>query len=280
MAKQTAAAGKKTKTVTPEFKIFVVILLFLLTALRLALIYFFPQTEVISDKVYLFVALYIIFYLWIQEMIDYHKLIKINEELRDAHEQLQAAEIDTISSLIKAEEAKDVYTRGHSERVTKIALAIAEEMGLGDEEKRLIGRSGLLHDIGKIGISDAVLNKKEKLSDEEWQLIKNHSENGVKILEPLKFLEIERRIILAHHERYDGKGYPQGLRGEDIRRESLILAVADAFDAMNSKRSYRDPLTPEAILAELNRCKGYQHSAAVVDAFLRALKKKPELWVR
>lgn len=280
MSDQIGVTAKKPKSVSPGFKIFVVVLLFLLTALRLALVYFFPQTEVISDKVYLFVALYIIFYLWIQEMIDFHKLIKINNELREAHEQLQAAEIDTIASLIKAEEAKDVYTRGHSERVTKLALAIAEEMGLSEEEKRLIGRAGLLHDIGKIGISDAVLNKKEKLTDEEWQLIKSHSENGVKILEPLKFLEIERRIILAHHERYDGKGYPQGIRGEDIRRESLILAVADAFDAMNSKRSYRDSLTPEAILAELNRCKGAQHSTEVVDAFLHVLKKKPELWVK
>src|SRR3989338_4298937 len=124
--------GAYYKRVSHSFKIAVVILLFILTAIRLALVFYFPATDIISDKVFLSVVLFIVFYLWIQEFLDFHQLMVMNRDLQEAHEQLKAAEIDTIASLIKTEEAKDVYTSGHSERVTRIALALAEEMNLNE----------------------------------------------------------------------------------------------------------------------------------------------------
>ena len=266
--------------VSNAFKLSMVVLLFALTLIRLACTLYFPSVEIISDKILLAVTLFIVIYLWIREVRDYQRLLSLHKDLQKTNEQLKASEIDTIASLIKAEEEKDGYTRGHSDRVTKIALAIAEEMNLDEEKKKLIERAGILHDIGKIGICDSILCKKEKLTDEEWRVIKSHPDKGDKILEPLKFLPKEREIILSHHERYDGKGYPRGLKGDQIRVEALILAVADAFDAMNSARSYRQPLSKEAMMSELEKSRGTQHSAKVIDALLRLLKKRPDLWER
>lgn len=271
---------KKYGSVSYDFKIATVILLFMLTLLRLALLSYFPSTEIISDKNFLFIVLFIVSYLWIQELIHYYRLVAINQELEESHGQLKEAEIDTIATLIKTEEAKDLYTKGHSERVTEISLTIAEEMHLDSESRRTIARAGILHDLGKIGISDTVLNKKDPLNSAEWRIIQAHPENAVKILSPLKFLATEREVILSHHERYDGKGYPRGLKGGDICLEALILAVADAFDAMNSKRSYRAPLVKDAVIKELIQGKGTQHSADAVDTLLSLLKKKPQLWER
>ncbi|MDP3790511.1 MAG: HD domain-containing protein [Candidatus Omnitrophota bacterium] len=271
---------KRNSGVSNAFKLSMVVLLFALTFIRLACALYFPSIEIISDKILLAITLFIVVYLWVKEVRDYHRLLRLHKNLQITNEQLKASEIDTIAALIKAEEEKDGYTRGHSDRVTKISLAIAQEMNLDNEKKRLIERAGILHDIGKIGICDSILCKKEKLTDEEWLVIKSHPDKGDKILEPLKFLPTERDIILSHHERYDGKGYPRGLKGSQIRIEALILAVADAFDAMNSARSYRQPLSKEVITSELEKSRGTQHSAEVVDYFLRLLKKRPELWER
>lgn len=268
----------KSKNVSHGFKVSMVILLFFLTIFNLIDAFHMPDIDIISDRIHLAVALIIVAYLWIQEVRDYHNLLSLNKDLIKSHEQLKQAEMDTITSLIKAEEEKDEYTRGHSERVTKISMAIAEEMNLDSETKNIMERAGILHDIGKIGISDVILNKKEKLTDDEWEIIKSHSRKGDEILEPLKFLSTERKIILHHHERYDGKGYPAGLKGDDIRQEALILAVADAFDAMNSARSYRKPLSKEAIISELEKSSGTQHSPKVVETLFQLLKKRPDLW--
>ncbi len=273
-------AVKESRSISHSFKITMVILLFVLTSIRLGMVSYFPESEIISDKVLLFVILFIVAYLWMQELKDYHNLRILNKNLEEAHEHLKQAEIDTISSLIQTEEEKDHYTHGHSERVTRIAVAIAGEMGLGKEEKRIVERSGMLHDIGKIGIGDAILGKPGKLTEDEWNIIKEHPGKADKILEPLKFLLIEREIILSHHERYDGKGYPRGLKGNEIRREALILAVSDAFDAMNSQRSYRAPLSKDAIIAELTKGRGTQHSPEVVDAIFRLLEKNVNFWQR
>jgi len=271
---------ERNSGVSNAFKLSMVALLFMLTVIRLACVLYFPSVEIISDRILLAVTLFIVVYLWVREVRDYQRLLRLHKELQKTNEQLKASEIDTIASLIKAEEEKDGYTRGHSDRVTKIALAIAEEMNLDEEKKKLIERAGILHDIGKIGICDSVLCKMEKLTDAEWSIIKSHPDKGDKILEPLKFLHTERDVILSHHERYDGKGYPRGLKGDQIRIESLILSVADAFDAMNSARSYRQPLSKEVIISELEKSRGTQHSAEVVDSFLKVLKKIPELWER
>jgi putative nucleotidyltransferase with HDIG domain len=263
-----------------NFKITMVVLLFVLTSAKLGQIMYLPDFEIISDKMLLFVVLFIVAYLWIQELRDYHRLSGLHRELQQSHLHLKEAEIDTIASLVNVVEAKDPYTCGHSERVTKIALAIADEMKLSEDSKSLISRVGVLHDIGKIGISDAILHKKESLTEEDWKVIKEHPDKAVRILEPLKFLSAVRDVIAGHHERYDGTGYPRGLKGEEISIETLVLAVADAFDAMNSRRAYREPMSKETIAGELKNGRGAQHAVAVVDALFKVLEKKPRLWER
>jgi len=266
------------RSISRNFKLTTVILLFLLTAIRLGLYFSFPNSEIISDKVFLSIVFSIVTYLWIQEVRDYYFLLALNKNLEEAHEQLERSEVETIASLIKTEEAKDLSTCGHSERVTRIAVAIAEEMRLSPEAIKIISRAGILHDIGKINISDAILFKKEKLTDAEWEIIRSHPEEAARILEPLKFLSKERDIILDHHERYDGTGYPRGLKADEIPIESAILSVADTFDAMNFVRPYRDALGEKEIIIELTMSSGKQHSPQVVDVFLGLLKKRPELW--
>ena len=268
----------KYHNVSHGFKIAMVALLFFLILIRLGLLLYLPKEDVLPDEMLLAVFLFIVSYLWFRERKDYHSLLVLTRDLDAAYSALKRAHIDTITALIKAEEEKDLYTKGHSERVKTISLVIAEEMHLDKESKKIIARSGILHDIGKIGIADAILNKKEKLTDAEWEIIKSHPEKAIHILEPLKFLVAEKKAILNHHERYDGKGYPSGHKGKEICHEALILAVADAFDAMNSKRAYRDPLSRESIITILRQCRGTQHSAEVVDTFLKLLEKSPELW--
>lgn len=274
---------EKTKTkgydsTSYNFKIAMVALLFFLTLIRLSFVFYFPNVEIVSDKVLLFVILAIVFYLWIKEIQDYYHLLKLNKKLEEAHEQLKQAEIDTIASLIKAVEAKDLYTHGHSERVTEISLEIANELGLSSESRQLLGRAAVLHDVGKIGIADSVLNKKEPLTKDEWEMIKSHSEEAMKILRPLRFLTQEREIILSHHEHFNGSGYPQALKGNQIMREAMILSIADSFDAMKSQRPYRQALTREQIISELKKSRGTQHDPQVVDALFSLLEKKPQLW--
>ena len=271
---------KGYRSVSHSFKLVVVALLFFLILLRLGILFYYPDADILSDKVTLFVILFIAAYLWIQELRDYYVLLGLHKGLQRSYEQLKQAEIDTIASLIKTEEEKDVDTKGHSERVAKISLAIADEMGLNGEAKNALFRAGILHDIGKIGVNDAILNKIEKLTDAEWEVIKTHPRLAVEILEPLKFLTRERNIIISHHEHYDGKGYPDGIKGEEICLESRIMAVADAFDAMNSRRAYREALPREKIVSELKGARDTQLSAQIVDIFLALLEKNPDFWKR
>ncbi|MBM3244504.1 MAG: HD-GYP domain-containing protein, partial [Candidatus Omnitrophica bacterium] len=270
--------------ISHNFKIAMVAVVFFLALFRLLDIFYLPAfspgVDLISDKIILTVVLLVLVYLWIQETKDYNTLLTLNKDLEASHEQLKQAEIESISALIKAEEAKDPYTVGHSERVTKISVAIAEEMNLGEDFQLTLYRAGLLHDIGKIGIKDAILLKKEKLTDDEWEIIKSHSTKGAAILKPLKFLSEEIEIILDHHERFDGKGYPYGLKGDEIPLGALIIAVADAFDAMNSLRPYREPLARNVIIEELKKGQGTQHKAEISDTFLRLLEKRPQMWAR
>ncbi len=139
------------------------------------------------------------------------------------------------------------------------------------QEIRHIRYAGYLHDIGKIGISDAILNKDGRLTDEEWQIIRKHPGMALEILNPLKFLPEEKVIIKHHHERYDGKGYPDGLSGEDIPLGARIMSVADSFDAMNSKRPYRNALSKEKIISELKFSRGTQLDSSIVNVFLEML---------
>ena len=263
--------------VTHGFKITIFLLLFALMAFR---IIYNNASEIVPDHFLLLVAASIVVYLWWQELRDYYRLASLHNDLKKSYEQLKRSEVDTIATLARALEAKDLYTSGHSERVTKVALAIADEMKLPREKKEVILRSGMLHDIGKIGLEDSILNKKEELTEDEWRAIKMHPLKAFEMLKPLKFLSAVRDAILSHHEHYDGSGYPYGLKGPEISPEAMILAVADAFDAMNSRRAYREPLDKKDIIAEFNKLRGSKYAPEVIDAFLALLEKNPALWKR
>lgn len=192
--------------------------------------------------------------------------IRLNKELRTSY-------IDTIKALVYAMEAKDQYSRGHSERVTKYSLWIARAMGLSSRERELISQAGALHDIGKISIDLSILHKPSKLTAEEMKMVFQHPVVGYNIIRPIEFLKEVRNCIQEHHEHFDGRGYPFGKKGEQILLESRILAVADAFDAMTTMRPYRRALTQKEALTELERCAGSQFDPPIVSSFSRSLAR-------
>jgi len=177
-----------------------------------------------------------------------------------------------VSALASSIDAKDPYTHGHSKRVTMYSLAIANALGLDDEEKEDLELAGYLHDIGKIGMPQDILQKPMTLSDDEFEVVKRHPANGVKILENLKNLKNVSKFILHHHERMDGTGYPSGLAGEDIPLGSRILAVADAFDAITSNRPYRKASRTKEALLEIEINAGRQFDPVVVGVFVSLVR--------
>lgn len=179
--------------------------------------------------------------------------------------------IDTLNALVTSIEAKDPYTHEHSQRVTEYAMSVARLMGLGEDEIEMLNFAAMLHDIGKIGVRDDVLTKPGKLTNEEYDVIKLHPIVGERIVKPLGLVREEVAIIRHHHERFDGRGYPDGLKGDQIPVLARIVAVADAFDAMTSTRSYRRALPVEAAVSEMQRCSGVQFDPDVVSAIVDGL---------
>lgn len=194
------------------------------------------------------------------------------------YEDLEASYLSAVRALANSIDAKDAYTRGHSERVARYSMEIGRVMGLNAAEIKNLHIGALLHDIGKIGISEAIINKDSKLTDAEYQEIKTHPARGASIIEPAKFLREKVPLIKFHHERFDGKGYPDGLKGESIPLMARIVCAADSFDAMTSKRAYRDIMPLEEARKELLRCSGSQFDPRIVSAFLEVLtdEKKVE----
>jgi PAS domain S-box-containing protein/putative nucleotidyltransferase with HDIG domain len=176
-----------------------------------------------------------------------------------------------IVSFANTIDAKSPWTKGHSERVTDYSLAIAREMNFQLRKMDILKIASLLHDTGKIGIPDAILDKDSKLSDEEYQILKKHPEKGEEILKPIKELEEILPIIRSHHERLDGRGYPDGLRGERIPLDSRIISVTDSYDAMVSDRPYRPSKGRDFAVSELKRNSGTQFDPAIVEIFLKIL---------
>jgi len=177
-----------------------------------------------------------------------------------------------VRNLSNSLEEKDKYTRNHCERVTKYSLAIAKKMRLNEEELLGLEFAGLLHDIGKIGIPSEIINKEGMLTSEEYEVIKKHPELGYELLKSMTFLDSSSKILLQHHERIDGKGYPYGLEAHEIDKLAKILAVADAYDAMTTVRPYRmDKLTNEQAIVEFVRHKNTQFDEFVVDVFVDIL---------
>jgi len=181
---------------------------------------------------------------------------------------------ESIETFIGFIDAKDTYTNGHSKRVAIYTRHIAEEMGYTGEELDRIYYIALLHDCGKIGVPDNILMKPGKLTDEEFEIIKSHTVRGGEILSNFKSLKDAGEGALYHHERYDGKGYPKKLSGEDIPLIARIICVADSFDAMNSNRVYRKKLTREYIISEIEKDKGLQFDPKIADIMLRLLKER------
>lgn len=206
--------------------------------------------------------------------VEQMKTIKeVNSKLEIAYSDLADAYRGIVESLRLAVDAKDSYTKNHSDRVAYYSVLIGKKLGLSDEDLHTLHDGALFHDIGKIGIPDAILRKPGKLTDEEYDDIKNHPSIGAKIITPAKIFTNIIPIVKHHHERFDGKGYPSSLAGKDIPLLSRIVCVADSFDAMTSDRSYRPRFTLYKALEELENCKGIQFDPDVVDAFILAIKE-------
>lgn len=189
------------------------------------------------------------------------------------HYKLKKEMENTVHSLAAAIEAKDPYTKGHSTRVAEYSLHIADKLSLPPQQREAIQMAGLLHDIGKIGIKEEILLKRGSLSPEEFQLIREHPLISIKILEPLEFSAPIIHAIRQHHERWDGRGYPDGLKGDKISLEGRIISVADAYDAMTSSRPYRLALDQERVTQELKLGAAKQFDPAIVKVFLEVLEK-------
>lgn len=184
--------------------------------------------------------------------------------------------IDTINAFSSALEAKDEYTNGHSQRVSRYCAWICEELNLSRDRTRSLHYASLLHDIGKIGIPESILNKRERLTEEEMMFVRRHPEIGAQMLGNIAFLQREVRMIRAHHVHYDGSGYPDNALEDSRLLETQILCVADSFDAMTSDRAYRSAMPLELAIDEMRRCSGTQFSPEVVDALIRAIRRRQQ----
>ncbi|MGY5045919.1 HD-GYP domain-containing protein [Streptomyces sp. 900105755] len=185
----------------------------------------------------------------------------------------RAAHQATIRALVQAVDIKDGYTRGHSERVGQASVMIARELGMADDRVEVLRFAGILHDVGKLGVPTRLLRKNGPLTPEERRIIELHPEYGHEMVRGISFLGEARAAILHHHERIDGSGYPYGLAGGQIPESARVVAVADAFDAMTSTRSYSRARPVAAAVTELRRCAGRQFDAGIVDALARALAR-------
>ena len=196
-----------------------------------------------------------------------HLEVKVAEQAK----KIRASFLSAITSLAYALEAKDKYTNGHSQRVADISVAIAKELDLPQESIERIRLAGLVHDIGKIGVRESVLNKPGRLTDEEFQHVQDHPEIGEHILAPIADDAEILRMVRNHHERYDGTGYPDRLKGNQILLGARILMVADAYEAMTSERPYRKAMKEDTAFIEIEHGKGTQFDPEIADAFLRCV---------
>lgn len=201
---------------------------------------------------------------------------KINDELKSTYDKLESAYMETIEILRFTVEAKDAYTKGHSDRVSAYSVLIGEALGLPEEDLKTLKIGGLFHDIGKIGIPDSILLKTTKLDDEEYSEIKNHPAIGAHILSNATIFKDIIPIVKHHHERFDGHGYPGKLKGEEIPYLARIATVADSFDAMTSKRSYRDSLPIDVVKEEIKKNSDTQFDPEIAEVFLKILDEQPE----
>jgi putative nucleotidyltransferase with HDIG domain len=201
-----------------------------------------------------------------------------SQELLDSYRRLQERSLEAIASLNATVDARDPYTAGHSARVQRIALAVADELGLKRDRVEAVRYGSLFHDIGKIAVPDAILSKPASLTPQEYEVIKRHPVDGADIVSKLGSLREAVPLIRHHHERWDGRGYPEGLGADAIPEEAFIIGLADAWDAMTSDRPYRPALSVEVAANEVRAGSGTQFAPSVVDAFFAALRRRPALF--
>jgi len=204
------------------------------------------------------------------------KVLEQTGQIRSAMEELNLTYDHTLTTLVRALDAREKETGSHSERVMNYTILLAETMGIRAAEVAIMARGALLHDIGKIGVSDNILLKPAKLDEVEWRHMKQHPQMGYDILSGIKFLKAPAEVVYAHHERYDGTGYPKGLRGSEIPLGARIFSLVDTLDAMTSDRPYRRALPFSAVLAEVERCIGSQFDPSIAATFLSIPKDKWE----
>jgi HD-GYP domain-containing protein (c-di-GMP phosphodiesterase class II) len=214
----------------------------------------------------------------------YQQTLRYAEDVRRLYQQVQRAIYQSLLGLANALEAKDAYTKGHSERVGAWSRGVATALGLPPAEADMIGQAGLLHDIGKIGIPEAVLRKPGALADEEWAVMRNHPLIGAQIVAPFDFFASGALMIRHHHERCDGSGYPDGLVADEIPFGARIIAVADVYDALTSSRPYRAALPHAAVIAHLEAMAGRTFDGEAVAAFVQLIQTlsttKPDVGAR
>ena len=198
------------------------------------------------------------------------------QELDDEKEAYEELTLETLSSLARVIDAKDHYTVGHSFRVAAYAKGMAQRLGFSFTDTEQLYFAGLVHDVGKIGISEAIIAKPGKLTEREFEIIKSHPALGGDILKGIKQFKVFKQVARSHHERYDGNGYPDKLKGEDIPYEARIVTICDTFDAMTSDRSYRKALTDEKALQELRDCSGTQFDPELVKVFIELYNSFPD----
>lgn len=225
-----------------------------------------------------FVGIAILILLFINVIYTIHIIRDIikrqqQEELDKRKKNIEEMSLQLMQMLSTTIEAKDEYTKGHSHRVAEYSVLIARELGWNEKELSNLKNAAHLHDIGKIAIPDTILNKPSKLSEEEFSIIKEHTIIGANILKNISLIDHVQEIVRNHHERYDGNGYPDGLKGKEIPLHARIVAVADSYDAMSSQRIYRNQLPPEKIIQELENNKGTQFDPEITDIFLKLLRE-------
>jgi putative nucleotidyltransferase with HDIG domain len=191
------------------------------------------------------------------------------KQIEAAYEQLQATYDQTLSALMSALDARDRETEGHSNRVSRLACMMGEILGLNSLQLKALERGSLLHDIGKIGVSDTILHKPGKLTDDEWKIMRTHPDIGARIIERIPFLQECMPVVYSHHERWNGSGYPQGLKAQSIPLQARIFAVADVFDALTSKRSYRKTSKPEDAVEYLREQANILFDPEIVEALAK-----------